>query len=109
MNFPTYNYANINLLSQVKLVKNKAVRGALIVHNRKNINEVKRWLEILKRKVWVAENHHDLILLIKVMQSIVHDVHLSLLLWEVALNKKIHPQMQLREVSVGSDEVGFIL
>ena len=41
MNFPTYDNPNINKLSQVKTVKNRAVWGALIVHNRQMMKDTK--------------------------------------------------------------------
>ena len=66
-------------------------------------------LEIPKRKVWVGKHHHDLVSFVEIMQSIVHNVHLTLSLEGVASNKKIQPQMQLKEAGVGSDEVNFIL
>ena len=93
----------------METIKNRAVWGALIVDNRENINEVQRWLETLKRKVGVAKHHHDLIPLVEVMHSTIHNVHLSLWLCRLAPNKQIQPQMQLREAGVGSDEIGLIL
>ena len=64
---------------------------------------------IPKRKVWVAKHHHDLVSFVDVMQSIVHDIHLTLWLKGVASDKKSQSQMQLKETGVGSDEVNFIL
>ena len=34
MDFPTYNNSNIDQLSQIEMIKNKAVWGAWIFHNK---------------------------------------------------------------------------
>ena len=82
MNFPTYDNPNINLLSQVKTVKNRAIWGASIVHNKvkiKSTKQIKYKAEsrMTNREERETKCHHDLIIIpMGVAQVVMHNLHL---------------------------------
>ena len=65
MNLSAHNHTNINTLSQMKLIENRAVWGALIVHE-KNI----------KLEGVVTQEHQNFIILPELI-LIILDIHLN--------------------------------
>ena len=84
MDLSTYSCPNINQLSQMETVKNKAVWGAWIVHNKLKMKSTKESSTkddkkpLIQSKVRVAKYHHNLILLMVLLVSVIEDIHLSL-------------------------------
>ena len=93
MKLPTYDYLNINWLSQMETIKNKAIWGAWIVHNKLRMKNTKEsstkddQKTLIQSKVRVAKYHHNIILLMVLLPSVIEDVYLSFRLWGVAPNE----------------------
>ena len=98
MDFPVYNHTNINALSQMKLIKNRAIWGALIVHRKASI----------RYKIWVTQKHQNFIILPEFI-LIILNIYLVIWLRRVSPGEDTQAQMHMREIGVGGDEVSLIL
>ena len=82
MDLSTYNHPNINQLSQMEMVKNRAVWGALIVHNKLKIKSTEEIKYKADSRVPNGEEretkcHYNFIIFLnKIVQDVVHNLHL---------------------------------